>query len=72
MSNSRLVESGIMTRTQIIDHLTSLINRGEKIESWKRAVDKWKQDRYYTQDYKTENLPSVIANKILLGYKESM
>lgn len=67
-----LVESGIMTRTQIIDHLTSLINRGEKIESWKRAVDKWKQDRYYTQDYKTENLPSVIANKILLGYKESM
>ena len=44
-----LVESGIMTRTQIIDHLTSLINRGEKIESWKRAVDKWKQDRYYTR-----------------------
>lgn len=66
-----LVESGIMTRTQIIDHLTSLINRGEKIESWKRAVDKWKQDRYYTQDYKTENLPNVIANKILLEYKEN-
>ncbi len=66
-----LVESGIMTRNQISDHLTMLINRGEKIDSWKDATDKWKQDRYYIQDYKTYNLPSVIANKILLEYKES-
>lgn len=65
-----LVESGIMTRNQIIDHLTMLINRGEKIESWKDATNKWKQDRYYVQDYKTYNLPSVIANRILLEYKE--
>lgn len=66
-----LVESGIMTRTQVIDHLTGLINRGEKIESWKQAVNKWKQDRYYTQKYKTEKLPSVIVEKIILQYKES-
>ena len=66
-----LVESGIMTRNQISDHLTMLISRGEKIDSWKDATDKWKQDRYYIQDYKTYNLPSVIANKILLEYKES-
>ena len=52
-----LVESGIMTRNQISDHLTMLINRGEKIESWKDATDKWKQDRYYIQSYKTYNLP---------------
>ena len=64
-----LVESGIMTRNQISDHLTMLINRGEKIESWKDATDKWKQDRYYIQSYKTYNLPSVIVNKILLQYK---
>lgn len=64
-----LVESGIMTRNQISDHLTVLINRGEKIDSWKDATDKWKQDRYYVQDYKTYNLPSVIANRILLEYK---
>lgn len=64
-----LVESGIMTRNQISDHLTMLINRGEKIESWKDATDKWKQDRYYVQDYKTYNLPSVITNRILLQYK---
>lgn len=64
-----LVESGIMTRNQISDHLTMLINRGEKIESWKDATDKWKQDRYYVQDYKTYNLPSVIADRILLKYK---
>lgn len=64
-----LVESGIMTRNQISDHLTMLINRGEKIESWKDATDKWKQDRYYIQSYKTYNLPSVITNRILLQYK---
>ena len=64
-----LVESGIMTRNQISDHLTMLINRGEKIDSWKDATDKWKQDRYYVQDYKTYNLPSVIADRILLQYK---
>lgn len=64
-----LVESGIMTRNQISDHLTMLINRGEKIDSWKDATDKWKQDRYYVQDYKTYNLPSVIADRILLKYK---
>lgn len=64
-----LVESGIMTRNQISDHLTMLINRGEKIESWKDATDKWKQDRYYIQSYKTYNLPSVITNRILLQYQ---
>ena len=57
-----LVESGIMTRNQISDHLTMLINRGEKIESWKDATDKWKQDRYYIQSYKTYNLPSVTVS----------
>lgn len=66
-----LVESGIMTRNQISNHLTMLISRGEKIDSWKDATDKWKQDRYYVQDYKTYNLPSVIANKILLQYKSN-
>lgn len=66
-----LVESGIMTRNQISDHLTMLINRGEKIESWKDATDKWKQDRYYIQSYKTYNLPSVITNRILLQYKNA-
>lgn len=64
-----LVESGIMTRNQISDHLTMLINRGEKIESWKDATDKWKQDRYHIQSYKTYNLPSVITNRILLQYQ---
>lgn len=43
-----LVESGILTRNQVIDHLTTLINRGEQITSWKDATEKWKQDRYFT------------------------
>lgn len=64
-----LVESGILTRNQVIDHLTTLINRGEQITNWKDATEKWKQDRYFTSKYKKENLPDVIANKILLEYK---
>lgn len=66
-----LVEANILTRIQIIDHLTSLINRGGKIENWKQAVDKWKQDRHFTKNYKKEKLPSVIPERILLKYNTS-
>ena len=64
-----LVESGIMTRNQIMDHITTLINRGKQIPSWKDAVRKWNEDKYFTERYKTENLPSVIADRILLKYR---
>lgn len=67
-----LVESNILTRNQIIDHLTMLIARGEKIKTWKEAVTKWKEDRYFTQQYNKDNLPSVIANKILLKYNQQI
>lgn len=63
-----LVESGIMTRNQIMDHITTLINRGKQIPSWGDAVRKWNEDRYFTERYKTENLPNVIADRILLKY----
>ena len=43
-----------------------LINRGEIIDSWKDATDKWKKDRYCVHDYKTYNLPSVIADIIFI------
>lgn len=42
-----VIESGIMTRIQVIDHLTILISRGAKIQSWKFATQKWKEDKYY-------------------------
>lgn len=63
-----LVESNILTRAEIISHLNTLIDRGNKIPSWKDATQKWKQDKYYVEKYKTENLLSVIFDKIILKY----
>ena len=63
-----LVESNILTRTEIINHLNTLIDRGSKIPNWKDATQKWKQDKYYVEKYKTENLPNVIFDKIILKY----
>lgn len=65
------VESGILTRAQIISHLDTLIERGSKINKWKNAVGKWKQDRGYVSSYKTENLPKVITEKLILKYRTS-
>ena len=65
-----LVEAKIATRMQIMDHLTILIERGSKRQNWKEATEKWKQDKYFVQSYKTENLPNVIFDKIILGYSK--
>lgn len=64
-----LVEANIQTRRQIIDHLTTLIERGEKIKNWKDATNKWKEDRYYVENYNVQNLPTVIGERIILKYK---
>lgn len=63
-----IIEANILNRRQIIDHLSTLIERGSKILKWKEATTKWKEDRHYVQYYKTENLPSVIFDKIILKY----
>lgn len=63
-----VIEANILTRRQIIDHLTTLIERGSKIPNWKNATLKWKEDKYYVQSYKTENLPNAIFDKIILKY----
>lgn len=65
-----LVESKIQTRRQIMDHLSTLIERGNKIPSWKDATNKWKEDRNYVASYNVNNLPSVITDRIILKYKE--
>lgn len=64
-----IIESGILNRRQVLDHLTILIERGSKIPSWKDATDKWKQDKYYVKNYNVTNLPSVVFDKIILKYK---
>lgn len=65
---SSVIEANILNRRQIVDHLTTLIERGSKIPSWKEAVQKWKQDKHFVESYKTENLPNVIFDKIILKY----
>ena len=64
-----VIEARILNRRQIADHLTILIERGSKIPRWKDATNKWKEDKYYVQEYKTENLPKVIFDRIILRHK---
>lgn len=66
-----VVESGILTRSQIVSHLDTLIERGSKITQWKDATQKWRQDRHFVSEYKTENLPKVITEKFILKYRAS-
>lgn len=63
-----VVESEILTRSQISSHLDTLIERGSKIPNWKEATEKWKQDRNYVSKYKSENLPKIVTEKLILRY----
>lgn len=67
---SMVVEANIMSRGEVCSHLDTLIERGNKIPSWKNATDKWKQDRYYINSYNVNNLPKVIFDRIILKYSE--
>ena len=66
-----VVESQILTRGQICSHLDTLIERGSKIEKWKLATQKWKQDRQFVKKYNIKNLPPVLFNKVILKYNVS-
>lgn len=68
---SSLIEAHIMTRREIIDHITTLIDRGSKIPKWKLATQKWREDRQFVGEYKSEELPNVIFDKIILKYKNT-
>lgn len=65
-----VVESGILTREQICSHLDTLIERGDKIEKWKLATQKWKQDRHFVKKYNVKSLPAVLIDKIALKYSK--
>lgn len=65
-----VIEANILNRRKIIDHITTLIERGSKRPNWKDATDKWKEDREFVQNYKLEDLPSVIFDKIILRYSK--
>lgn len=66
-----LIESGIMTKREIIDHIATLIERGSKIESWNAATQKWFEDKCYVADYKSNSLPKYIIDSVILKYRKS-
>lgn len=65
-----VVESGILTREQICSHLDTLIERGSKIEKWKDATKKWRQDRHYVKGYNVNNLSKILIEKVILKYSQ--
>lgn len=63
-----IIEAQIMSRREIMDHISTLIERGSKIKSWNLATQKWREDRDYVASYDSDNLPEVIFDKIILKY----
>lgn len=66
-----VIESNILTREQICSHLDTLIERGNKIEKWKIATQKWRQDRFFVKSYNVNNLPKILLNEVVLKYRKS-
>lgn len=69
---SAIIEAGIMNKRDIVNHITTLIDRGSKISSWKSATHKWKQDREYISQYQSGDLPEFIFNEVILKHKHSI
>ena len=65
-----IIEAQIMSRREIMNHISTLIERGSKIESWRLATQKWKEDREYVASYNGGSLPEVIFDKIILKYNK--
>lgn len=67
---SAIMEAGIMNKRDIVNHITTLIDRGSKISSWKSATHKWKQDREFVSQYQSGELPEFIFNEVILKHKQ--
>lgn len=63
---SSVMEAGIMSKRDIINHLTTLIDRGSKISSRKTATHKWKQDKIFVSEYQNGDLPEVVFDEIIM------
>lgn len=67
---SSIIEAQIMNRRDVINHINTLIDRGSKIPSWNNATQKWKEDKQFVSGYKSDTLPEVVFNNIILKYKK--
>ena len=56
------IESGLLTKKKIDDHLSFLINTNEGRRNYSKAIEKWKEDRKWALNYKT-------SGKRLVGIK---
>ena len=65
-----LIETNIMTQRQLLDHISILIERGSKIESWKWATDKWVKDKAFIDEYKKNTLPQYLIKDVILKYHQ--
>lgn len=65
-----VIESNILTRGQVCSHLDTLIERGRKIDKWKYATQKWKQDREYVKKYNSQSLPRILVDKVIAKYSQ--
>lgn len=65
-----VIESHLMTKAEIKDHLNILIERGRKIPSWKEATKRWEYDKKFIDEYDWRNVPQVVYDKIVLKYSK--
>lgn len=65
---SSVIEADIMTREQVVDLLNINIKRKSTRPDCQLAIQKWKEDINFVNTYKTEELPKVVFDKIILKY----
>lgn len=67
-----VIESEILTKSEVLSHLDTLIERGAKIPKWRDATTKWKQDRYYVFQYNRDNLPEILVKRVIKKYHKKI
>ena len=67
---SSVIEAGIMSRGQVVDLLNINIKRKSTRPDCQLAIQKWREDINFVNIYKTDELPKVVFNKIILRYKK--
>lgn len=67
---SSVIEAEIMSRRQVIDLLQINIKRKSTRQDCSSAIQKWNDDIEFVNTYKTEELPKVVFDKIILKYRK--
>lgn len=68
---SSVIEAGIMSRRQVVDLLEINIKRKSTRSDCASAIQKWNDDINFVNTYKTEELPKVVFDKIILKYQQA-